>query len=204
MPGPALAVPRRSQQPVHHPGESARGGVGQEGLHVVRSGRQPGQVVGGAAQQHPLGGRWGRFQPRGFQPGQHEGVDGGPDPFRPLDPGQMGPPGRLEGPEVPALLHPGRFAVLLDPGRSGTLFLSGKLRLLRLLFGPGRPLLHPSRQHGHLLGRQRPPGRHLGPGVLDGTDQQAGGRVLRIDRRTLPAALQHGLPGWSGAVRPGR
>ena len=194
VPGPALAVLRRSQQPVHHPGEGARGGVGQKGLHFVRSGRQPGQVVIGAAQQHPLGGRRGGFQPGGFQPGQHEGVDGGPDPVLPLDPGELGPPGRLEGPEIPALLHPGRPAVLLAPGRAGTLFPSGKLRLFRLLFGPGRPLLHPSRQHGHLLGRQRPPGRHLGSGVLDGPDQEAGGRILRIDRRTPPAALQHGLP----------
>ena len=192
VPGPALAILGRGQQPLHHPGKGAGGGVGQEGLHLGRTGRQSGQVVVGAAQQRPLPGRGRGFQPCRFQPGQNEGVDGSPDPALPLDPRDLGPPGRLKGPEMAALLHPGRASVLLPRGGD---------RLLPLLLRPGQALRHPPVQQGHLLRRQRPSGRHLGAGVVDGPDQEAGFRILEIDRGTPPAALQNSGP--AGQTQPG-
>ena len=57
--------------------------------------------------------------------------------------------------------------------------------------GQGAPHLHPPGQQGHLLRRQGAAGRHLGPGVVDGPDEEAGCRILRIDRRSPTSAPQH-------------
>ena len=75
VPPPALAVLWRRQQTIHHPGESGRRLIAQEGVDFLRSRRQADQVEGGSTDQGALVGRSGRRKPLRFQGRQDEPIN---------------------------------------------------------------------------------------------------------------------------------
>ncbi len=174
MPGPALAIGGRLQQLVHELLERLGGLVPEEGLHLIRRGRQSDQVdVDSTDQLRPA--RFGsRFQALGMEPGQHEVVDGIANPAgRFEDLGRLGTNRCAKGP---------------PSGAAG--FRSGRV-------GPGRPGLDPGLEGFQvLLGKPFLSGRHLQIAhVGDGLVEQAGAGPARLHCRTAVAATQHTLPG---------
>ena len=72
---PALAIARRAEQPIHHPGERFGRLVGKKICDLTRRGGQAGQIVGRATNQGPFVRLPGGRQPPGLEFCQHECVD---------------------------------------------------------------------------------------------------------------------------------
>ena len=106
MARPALAVPRRREQPVHHALPRAGRSVVQELLNLGRRRGKPGEVDRDPAEQGGAVGAWVRPETLRFKPGQHERVNRRLHPRLILDGGNGGFRNRLKRP--PAALGRGK------------------------------------------------------------------------------------------------
>src|SRR5207244_4034648 len=75
MPGPALTVPRRSQQTIDDRGKGVGRFVVEERAYFLGCGRQAGQIEGDAPQEIALVRALRRMHPFAFELGQNEKVD---------------------------------------------------------------------------------------------------------------------------------
>ena len=76
MPPPAFTVAGRSEQPIDQLLVCGPRGVVEESGDVLETGRQPGEIVAGSANERPAAGRWTGLQTLFPQPGVNEPVDG--------------------------------------------------------------------------------------------------------------------------------
>jgi hypothetical protein len=180
--GPALAVGRRGQQPLHHLLVSAGRGVALEGPDLGHRRRQAGQVERDPADQGAAVGRRRGRQPLFLQLRQDEVVNRVGGPVGVPDGGQGRPADRPVGP-VPAR---GREvdAPRLPRRRGGP--------AARVGGAQGDPALEVC-DHGR---RQRALGRHaqVFVRVAEGLEQQAVARLAGHHRRARVAALAGRLP----------
>src|SRR5262249_1496999 len=82
VPGPALAIMRRGEQPIDHFGEGDGRLIGQEVCDFARSRWQADQVEGDAPDERPLIGAWGWFKTLFLELGQDKSIDGRSRPSR--------------------------------------------------------------------------------------------------------------------------
>ena len=103
VPGPALAIMRRGQQPVDHSFISLWGIVSQEGRDFLRRRRQTREIEGHAAQQCGLVGRRRRGEAIRFHLGEKEAVNRRARPGPVLHHRRRGVADRLKSPKFPSL-----------------------------------------------------------------------------------------------------
>ena len=171
VPAPVFSVPGIGQQLFHLQPVGLRRGIGQEALHGLRRGWKTNQTEVETPQQ-PAG-RYRRswIQTAFFQLGQHEGVDGVPDPFLVLDRGDLGLGDGGPGPTR-------RLGMLCNLGRPG-----------------GIQLIDPAGDALNLLFRKRlPVHRHPGgPSAAQALYQRTFLAIAGKDGRSLDRpSLQEG------------
>ncbi len=177
---PFFTVVRREQQPVDDFFEGIRRWVGEEGINLVRRGRQAGEVEGGAADEHALLGGRGERKALFGEFYADEGVDRVPR----LQRRHFRLRNRAEGPVLAAVLD-------VDHARSGVLCVGDRLTRI------GCAHEYPFLQRFHFGGWEGSFRRHLQILVLvaDGFDDVALFEIARDERGAGVAAFEDGLAG---------